>query len=93
LLLIDNKTYHYALDEELQSSLFWACHGGNVAIVNFLISKGCDIHMADKEGRTPLMEACSYGYLSIAEVLIDKGARINQVNNTGKAILPCVYWK
>ena len=49
--------------------------------------------MADKEGRTPLMEACSYGYLSIAEVLIDKGARINQVNNTGKAILPCVYWK
>ena len=45
---------------------------GELSIVQYLISKGCDVIVQNKEGDTPLMKAADFGYLEIVRFLVDQ---------------------
>ncbi len=50
---------------------------GHLPMVDFLISRGADIHGRDKEGRTPLLLACMKGFKEVSKYLINKRADLH----------------
>ncbi|KAJ8406825.1 hypothetical protein AAFF_G00297410 [Aldrovandia affinis] len=48
-----------------------------VAVVEFLLRHGADVHAKDKGGLVPLHNACSYGHYEVAELLVIHGAVVN----------------
>ncbi len=71
-----------------------AAQGGNLAIVEYLHSKGADVNgrVHDKELNyfdIPLMTAARYGQYDIVNFLIDKGADTNSRSKNGYTALMC----
>jgi len=51
-----------------------ASKGGNVAIIETMLSRGLDINARDSEGNTPLSLAVSGGKAEAVEYLLNRGA-------------------
>ncbi|XDV45025.1 hypothetical protein PO909_013203 [Leuciscus waleckii] len=57
--------------------LHFAAGYNRVAVVEYLLLHGADVHAKDKGGLVPLHNACSYGHYEVAELLVIHGAVVN----------------
>uniref|UniRef100_A0A8C1YMT1 Poly [ADP-ribose] polymerase n=1 Tax=Cyprinus carpio TaxID=7962 RepID=A0A8C1YMT1_CYPCA len=57
--------------------LHFAAGYNRVAVVEYLLQHGADVHAKDKGGLVPLHNACSYGHYEVAELLVLHGAVVN----------------
>lgn len=48
-----------------------------MAVVEYLLAQGADVHAKDKGGLVPLHNACSYGHYEVTELLVKHGASVN----------------
>ncbi|XP_046709984.1 poly [ADP-ribose] polymerase tankyrase-2-like isoform X3 [Silurus meridionalis] len=64
-------------DGRQSTPLHFAAGYNRVAVVEFLLQHGADVHAKDKGGLVPLHNACSYGHYEVAELLVIHGAVIN----------------
>ncbi|KAB7507404.1 Tankyrase-1 [Armadillidium nasatum] len=65
------------LDGRHSTPLHFAAGYNRVAIVEFLLQHGADVHAKDKGGLVPLHNACSYGHYEVTELLVRHGACVN----------------
>ena len=69
-----------------------ACTSNNLALVQYLVSKGADVGCVSLTRATPLRSASYYGYLPIMEYLIELGIDVNVPNCIGSsALLAAAY--
>ncbi|KAK3559943.1 hypothetical protein QTP86_029546 [Hemibagrus guttatus] len=64
-------------DGRQSTPLHFAAGYNRVAVVEYLLQHGADVHAKDKGGLVPLHNACSYGHYEVAELLVIHGAVIN----------------
>ncbi|XP_067670660.1 serine/threonine-protein phosphatase 6 regulatory ankyrin repeat subunit A-like [Haliotis asinina] len=68
--------------------LHQACVGGDVGIVNYIVSAGIvDINSTGKYGRTPVMVAAEFGHIGVLELLVREGGDVNLRSGAGNTIL------
>ncbi|CAG9818394.1 unnamed protein product [Phaedon cochleariae] len=65
------------LDGRHSTPLHFASGYNRVAVVEFLLQQGADVHAKDKGGLVPLHNACSYGHYEVTELLVKHGATVN----------------
>jgi ankyrin repeat protein len=70
-------------------AMHWACEGGHIAIVQWLMSMGAssDLHATSESGRSPLFLACLNGHLKLAKYLHILGGEeqdVRRSDNYGK---------
>ncbi|XP_072281308.1 poly [ADP-ribose] polymerase tankyrase-2 isoform X2 [Pyxicephalus adspersus] len=76
--LCNSQTVNCRDIEGRQSTpLHFAAGYNRVAVVEYLLEHGADVHAKDKGGLVPLHNACSYGHYEVAELLVKHGAVIN----------------
>jgi ankyrin repeat protein len=74
-------------DNTGDSPLMIAIRSKQPKLVEYLLSKGADIHKVNKNGLTALHFAAMYGDQSLIETLITKGAKVNQLTQNGNTPL------
>ncbi|XP_067653128.1 serine/threonine-protein phosphatase 6 regulatory ankyrin repeat subunit A-like [Haliotis asinina] len=78
------------IDKNGDNILHWACRGGNVKIVNYiLIQNTLDINSKGYEDKTPVMLAASHGKNEVFNILMKKGADLSVTDDDGHNILHC----
>lgn len=65
------------LDGRHSTPLHFASGYNRVAVVEYLLQQGGDVHAKDKGGLVPLHNACSYGHYEVTELLVKHGANVN----------------
>ncbi|XP_026677687.1 tankyrase-like, partial [Diaphorina citri] len=69
------------LDGRHSTPLHFAAGYNRVAVVEYLLAHGADVHSkdnaTDKWGLVPLHNACSYGHYEVTEMLVKHGANVN----------------
>ncbi|XP_041124122.1 poly [ADP-ribose] polymerase tankyrase-2 isoform X2 [Polyodon spathula] len=65
------------VEGRLSTPLHFAAGYNRVAVVEYLLQHGADVHAKDKGGLVPLHNACSYGHYEVAELLVTHGAVVN----------------
>ncbi|XP_045483729.1 poly [ADP-ribose] polymerase tankyrase [Harmonia axyridis] len=65
------------LDGRHSTPLHFASGYNRVAVVEYLLEQGADVHAKDKGGLVPLHNACSYGHYEVTELLVKHGASVN----------------
>lgn len=65
------------LDGRHSTPLHFAAGYNRVAVVEFLLENGAEVHASDKGGLVPLHNACSYGHFEVTELLVKHGANVN----------------
>ncbi|XP_067002471.2 poly [ADP-ribose] polymerase tankyrase [Anabrus simplex] len=65
------------LDGRHSTPLHFAAGYNRVAVVEYLLAHGADVHAKDKGGLVPLHNACSYGHYEVTELLVKHGASVN----------------
>ncbi|XP_051533471.1 poly [ADP-ribose] polymerase tankyrase-1-like isoform X4 [Myxocyprinus asiaticus] len=65
------------LEGRHSTPLHFAAGYNRVALVEYLLHHGADVHAKDKGGLVPLHNACSYGHYEVAELLVRHGASVN----------------
>ncbi|XP_044260060.1 poly [ADP-ribose] polymerase tankyrase [Tribolium madens] len=65
------------LDGRHSTPLHFASGYNRVAVVEYLLQQGADVHAKDKGGLVPLHNACSYGHYEVTELLVKHGANVN----------------
>ncbi|KTF86185.1 hypothetical protein cypCar_00016699 [Cyprinus carpio] len=65
------------LEGRHSTPLHFAAGYNRVAVVEYLLHHGADVHAKDKGGLVPLHNACSYGHYEVAELLVRHGASVN----------------
>ncbi|XP_049516904.1 poly [ADP-ribose] polymerase tankyrase-1 [Dermacentor silvarum] len=65
------------VDGRQSTPLHFAAGYNRVAVVEFLLQHGADVHAKDKGGLVPLHNACSYGHYEVADLLVKHGASVN----------------
>ena len=89
---------NYLLDKEadkfisLNGQLEWnllhgASLGGNVAIIETMLSHGLDVNSKDSDGNTPLMGPALFGNMVAVNYLLDKGADTSLKGQYGRNLL------
>jgi len=67
--------------------LHYACDYGQIAIIEFLLTKGADINIPDKYNITPLLAAIWENHVACVNLLIRKGANVNVKAPDGKSLI------
>ncbi|XP_071094932.1 serine/threonine-protein phosphatase 6 regulatory ankyrin repeat subunit C-like [Haliotis cracherodii] len=76
------------LDNTDASILHFACEGGNIEIVKYVLTQNIvAINSRDDEGTTPIMIAASNGDNGVFDVLVEAGADLSLLNNNEDDIL------
>ncbi|KAL5021726.1 hypothetical protein ScPMuIL_000881 [Solemya velum] len=65
------------VDGRHSTPLHFAAGYNRVAVVEYFLQHGADVHAKDKGGLVPLHNACSYGHYEVTELLIKHGACVN----------------
>uniref|UniRef100_A0A672NPL4 Poly [ADP-ribose] polymerase n=1 Tax=Sinocyclocheilus grahami TaxID=75366 RepID=A0A672NPL4_SINGR len=65
------------LEGRHSTPLHFAAGYNRVAVVEYFLHHGADVHAKDKGGLVPLHNACSYGHYEVAELLVRHGASVN----------------
>jgi len=76
-----------ALDEQMNTPLFYACENGNFKTSVILIENRANVNHASKHGYTPLMFAAWKGRVDIVTLLIKHGADVNARNKNNDTAL------
>ena len=75
-----------------ETTLHYACKGGHVDIIKFLIQHGCNIDSIARFGRTPLQLACRYEKLDAVRVLLENGADVNGLRKENTPLNTACYF-
>lgn len=77
------------LTHDARTYIFWSAARGNLAIVEYLLSKGARLDLVDSHGSTPLGFAANAGQANtkIYDALVRAGADIKQKNQDGASLL------
>ncbi|XP_046582158.1 ankyrin repeat domain-containing protein 17-like [Haliotis rubra] len=68
--------------------LHWACHGGDVGMVQFIVSERLvDIDSRGKDRYTPVMMAAERRHKDVVTLLVQAGCNMSHVTNGGNNIL------
>ncbi len=68
----------FVISKEMAELIFWrAASDGNFEIVEYLLSKGVDVHICDD---LALRMAVEYGHLRIVSFLLKNGASVNEIS-------------
>ncbi|XP_067668045.1 ankyrin repeat domain-containing protein 50-like [Haliotis asinina] len=87
-LLVSKGGLPSHVDRDGNNILLLACWGGNVKIVDYILSHdNVDINGKGQSGRTPLMGAAYKGHDKIFDLLVTKGADVNVVDDDGDNVL------
>jgi len=88
-MLLDTKRADAKqLDDCGQTCLFWAICGGDIRIIDILVTGGCDVNESRCFDRlTPLAFACKPSRVDIVKTLLEHGANINAVDRRGRTPL------
>ncbi|XP_067653208.1 putative ankyrin repeat protein RF_0381 [Haliotis asinina] len=79
--LIERGADTFTKDSTNRNVLHWACRGGSVKIVNYIITQNIvDINGSDENNMTPLLLAAYHGKIDVFGLLIEKGANTLAVN-------------
>jgi ankyrin repeat protein len=78
-----------ATDDQWETPLHFAAHGGNKEVVAFLLSKGAQTSNRNENDVTPLMMACWNGHLEVAQMLFDatEGQGLEERDAHGETVL------
>ncbi|KAL6729900.1 hypothetical protein Aduo_000909 [Ancylostoma duodenale] len=72
---IGNQVSVNSLDKSGSTALYWACHGGHVEVVKYLLQlPAVTISSQNKLGDTPLHAASWKGHKECVELMINSGA-------------------
>ncbi|XP_071115831.1 serine/threonine-protein phosphatase 6 regulatory ankyrin repeat subunit A-like [Haliotis cracherodii] len=75
-------------DKNNDNILYAACDGGNVQIVEYIVSRNIvDINSTDYRGRTPVMGAMLKGHKAVFDLLVSKGCKMTVEDVFGDNIL------
>jgi len=83
-LISKMEAVNYLLDKGADASLkgsygrnllHGAFYGGNVAIIETMLSRDFAINLKDSNGKTPLMIGAAHGKAEAVEYLLSRGAR------------------
>ncbi|XP_046333914.2 serine/threonine-protein phosphatase 6 regulatory ankyrin repeat subunit A-like [Haliotis rufescens] len=85
-LLVAKQADLSVVDNNGDSLLHLACHGGNKAVVQHLVSPS-NINTRGEKGWTPIMIAAASGHQSVFDLLVAKQADLSLVNNNGNSLL------
>ncbi|XP_057298580.1 26S proteasome non-ATPase regulatory subunit 10-like [Hydractinia symbiolongicarpus] len=72
-----------------ETALLYACRGGQLKAVNFLVEHGADVNLKDIRGKHSLHLASSGGFLEIVKYLINQKAKLDVVDKYGRS---CLHW-
>lgn len=87
-LVDDLKIKPTTLSKNKESVLhFIAKKENQSAIVNYFLSKGVDVNLADAEGNTSLMNASVGRDVALVNLLLEKGTKVNEVNAKGETAI------
>ncbi|XP_046365352.2 putative ankyrin repeat protein RF_0381 isoform X1 [Haliotis rufescens] len=87
-LLVGKGCNLSAVDDTGNTILHLACFGGNVHVVEYLIThKIADIESRGQAGRTPVMFAAGTGDQKVFDLLVGKGCNLSAVDDGGNNIL------
>ncbi|XP_067653209.1 ankyrin-3-like [Haliotis asinina] len=76
------------IDEDGDSILHWACRGGNLKIVTYILMQNIvEINGKGNEERTPVMLAAYHGKTEAFDILVKKGADLSVIDEDGDNIL------
>ncbi|XP_067667459.1 serine/threonine-protein phosphatase 6 regulatory ankyrin repeat subunit A-like [Haliotis asinina] len=76
------------LDTDDDNILHWACRGGHVEMVKYIISKNItDINSRGRDGKTPIMAAAVKGYRQVFDLVMSKGGGALLVDTNGENVL------
>jgi ankyrin repeat protein len=67
--------------------LYIAAKRGYLEIVEALLAKKANVHMADRDGYTPLHMAAMHGHLEVVNLLLAREANVHSVNQYGDTAL------
>ncbi|XP_048246402.1 ankyrin repeat domain-containing protein 50-like [Haliotis rufescens] len=86
--LLDKGAECSLVDNDGHNTLHYACHGGHIGIVNYVIDRPTlNISNRDLRGRTALMIAATYGHKDVFELLVGKDSDISHTDKHGNTIL------
>ncbi|XP_062582484.1 ankyrin repeat domain-containing protein 50-like [Saccostrea cucullata] len=77
-------TFEDELEEEGWSALWWACYGGHLTIVSYLLDKGANFQNTNKSGKTPLWAAIQSKNYEMVALLMEKGLNVNDQDKNGR---------
>jgi uncharacterized protein len=87
-LVDDLKIKPTTLSKNKESVLhFIAKKENQSAIVNYFLSKGVDVNLADAEGNTSLMNASAGRDAALVNLLLEKGTKVNEANAKGETAI------
>lgn len=76
-----------------RTAFYWVACNGYVAMIKYLITKGCDVNVASKMGRTPLSKACWNGKKEVVEILVNQpNIEINSPDRNGRYPIHNAVW-
>jgi hypothetical protein len=73
--------------ESKMTGLLCAAKSGQLEIVKLLVSRGAQLHAADKEGVNALMYAAQSGSETLAAYLLEKGFRAGAKDSQGRCVM------
>ncbi len=86
-VLIDEKAPLEQKDEDGNTALIFAVWGKEPEIVEYLLTRGCDVNNANKQGMTPLHSAAAKGHRKCAEILVKHEKKPVDVNYKVRIII------
>ncbi|XP_071084670.1 ankyrin repeat domain-containing protein 2-like isoform X2 [Haliotis cracherodii] len=93
-LLVSEGADVSLVDEDGDNILHWACWGGDVETVKFVLSLHVvDINSRGGRSQTPVMVAAWRGHRDVVELLVSEGADVSRVDEDGDNILHLACWR
>jgi ankyrin repeat protein len=71
-----------------KTALMFACEGGHLESVKYLVGKGASTERSDAKGETPLIAASAEGHLSVVQYLVEEVCvNVNTTDSDGDSAL------
>tara|TARA_B110000208_G_C11437758_1_gene309633 strand:+ start:23 stop:571 length:549 start_codon:yes stop_codon:yes gene_type:complete len=81
-------------NENGATALHWACHHGNLEMVDTLVTSGADLNLPNNVGYTPLHHSVMGQHTAVAIYLIRAGAEVNaKTLDASSTALHYAAWK
>ncbi|ETW03648.1 hypothetical protein H310_05045 [Aphanomyces invadans] len=84
-----NSDFENACTDEYSAEtvLITAVISSSVSVVNYLLSKGANIHAKNKDGQTPLIAAAMHNKVKMIKLLLEHNAVVDEMDKEGSTAL------